>query len=336
VRISLTARGSQLSRESSAVALSDDGNVALVQTTQNVLTGGVAADEAATSTFAYQIGSHGVVLVDPVPGTGFGSAATFGARPISRTGRYVTFLTAKSLVPADTDTDTDVYVRDLTRGTPTLVTDAAVDASFEHSVVPLHPVDLPVPVGGPPLPFPPFKRVDPGNEDTYGYSAPSIDAAGRLVAFVLQQTLPAQGRELIDRVYVRGVAGGSLTTVDERRDTANTRSNLLEDAVIAPDGKSVAYVAAARTVWDAGAAEATNQPVLYRTVIATKARTTVTVPACDPSPEATNSCPPAPLHAFYIKGVHVSADARVILFATDLPMTASDTGQDLDLYVWQS
>ena len=122
-RISVADDESQANGNSLVARLSDDGNRAsFVSSASNL----VATDTngALTDVFVRDIAAGTTTLVSVATGGGSGDGTSFGAS-ISGNGRYVVFESnASDLVAGDTNSATDIFVRDLQTNTTTRVSAA--------------------------------------------------------------------------------------------------------------------------------------------------------------------------------------------------------------------
>jgi Tol biopolymer transport system component len=140
-----------------------------------------------------------------------GNDNSFGSR-ISADGRFVAFTSvATNLHPADTDAGSDIFVRDLTTATTTLVSRA----------------------GGP---------GDP--KANGGSSQPSISADGRYVAFASTATNLPDDADATSDVFVRDLLA-STTTLVSRASSGEKGNGSSFAPSISDDGRRVAFGTAA-------------------------------------------------------------------------------------------
>jgi hypothetical protein len=163
------------------------------------------------------------VAVEPISGGGGCEGTPYASAPsISADGRYVSFTTDASLIPADTEANTsDVYVADMSTSPPTYELASAVNGSEEPGSE----------VSGEPGPM-------PGGSLAAGRVALSAD--GDRVAFVNQ-----------GNVYVRELGAGKTILISAKRDPliGMTEEPVMgggafepAGAAISADGSTVAWV----------------------------------------------------------------------------------------------
>jgi Tol biopolymer transport system component len=163
------------------------------------------------------------VAVESIGGGGRCEGTPYASAPsISADGRYVSFTTDASLVPADTEANTsDVYVADMSTAPPTYELASAVNGSEEPGSE----------VAGQPEPM-------PGGSLAAGRVALSAD--GDRVAFVNQ-----------GNVYVRELGAGKTILISAKRDPLIGMTDEpvtgggafeLAGAAISADGSTVAWV----------------------------------------------------------------------------------------------
>jgi hypothetical protein len=344
-RINLDSHGRQLSRpygESKGwlptwdynVAMSRDGSHVLLRTGQDLL-----GDGATMATYyVYDRRARRFTSVDRVPGTVRPAATETptatgvwgGTAGMSANGRYVVFSTTTKLVAADTDDQSDVYLRDTGRGTTTLVSDPASVGGFEAA--------------------PSTATVDP--DITY-YDQATIDATGRYIAFYgldirtgVTEVDPGarslSARILVEDVTTRRAVEVTSHSVLEVRGTAGF-DTLFASPMIADDGKSVLYVVPARSTSDVPEAGTypVDAPVLYRIAAAGGTPVAITAPRylacaefCVPSQPAPTAENPAATYSADISFVVASHGAAQVFFVTTMQMVPEDTDNIDDSYVW--
>ena len=158
---------------------------------------------------------------------------------ISADGRYVAFATGEGLVPADTNGNVDVYVRDMT---------IPIGSPGAYELVSARDGgDVPASYGPPPVPFP---GSNPGADVSRGAS---ISADGRRVVFrtEAESNLPASGSIDVPagQVFLRNLAT-KTTTLVTRTDPGGQPAGGALGAVLSADGTTVAWTggnAAAQT-----------------------------------------------------------------------------------------
>ena len=141
----------------------------------------------------------------------------FSFSPTIPANLYVAFAsTASNLHPADTDTDMDVFVRDLAISTTTLVS-RATGAN--------------------------------GAKGDGESGAPTISASGRLVAFGSSATnLDSDDADTTEDVFVRDLQGNTTTLVSRAAGAAGVGGNgHSDDSAISADGRFVTFISRART-----------------------------------------------------------------------------------------
>lgn len=115
-RVSVASNGTQGNGSSGAWSVTDDGRYSLVSSDATNLVPGDTNN--ATDFFRHDTKTGATVRAD-VANDGSQLPAGVISADMSSDGRYVAFLTAAALDPADTNGVFDVYVRDLTAGTTT-------------------------------------------------------------------------------------------------------------------------------------------------------------------------------------------------------------------------
>lgn len=267
---------------------------------------------------------------------------------VSASGRFVAFSTGWPLTPGDTNTNVDVYVRDMSipAGTP----------GAYRLVSALDGADTPAAWGLPAIDRPgrnPGAELSPGS---------AISADGNRVIFRTQEAsnLPDGGAATVaaQQVFVRDIASRTTTLMTRDRDTGAPAGGGLAAAVISGDGNAALWVgreAPAQTLFLAGeGANPIYEHYLYRRLdqgpSAPTRRITGIVdlddPSCSPSgtivdnPAATGPCygPLSQVEA-YVGGISsqvpaISHDGWRIAYLTNAsPRAQPQTGFGGDLYV---
>jgi Tol biopolymer transport system component len=212
-RISVSATGEQGNDRSFSAVMSADGRyTAFVSFASNLVPGdtnnGCDVVVRDNSTGAVELASVSSSEEQVVTQSCFGRAA------ISADGRFVAFDSdAVGLVPNDTSTNSDVFVRDRVLGTTERV---SVGSDGETPL---------------------------GNGTEYGNSFhPAISADGRSVAFMSSGRNLIQGREIYEtHVYVRDRVAGTTEIVSERPDGQPTNGPADQPSLSA-DGRYVAFM----------------------------------------------------------------------------------------------
>ncbi|MEG4804947.1 calcium-binding protein [Microcoleus sp. ARI1-B5] len=141
---------------------------------------------------------------------GQGANSGSGSPFISPEGRFVAFSSfASNLVPGDTNNNFDVFVRDLSTNTTTLV---SVDSA--------------------------------GNQGKSGSGGPSISADGRFVAFISGDNLVPEDTNNTQDIFVRDLSTNTTTRISV--DSAGNQANDFSySPSISADGRFVAFQSAA-------------------------------------------------------------------------------------------
>jgi Tol biopolymer transport system component len=275
---------------------------------------------------------------------------TRGARnpSVSADGRYVAFSTAQSLVPADTNDNVDIYVRDM--NVPIRAAGAFELASARDG-------------GTTPAAYaprdPPLPGRNPGSEV---FGGTSISADGRRVVFRTQEVSDLPARAAVDapagQLLVRNLDSHSTTLLTRDKTSGEPAGGAVGAAVISGDGSTVAWSgqnAPPQTTFLNGEQESPTQTYyLWRRLADGPASPTRRVtgiadlddPACPPgatistSPFALGPCY-GPLteqeegrSALFGRPPVMSFDGRRVAFLTAAgPRPNNATGQGLDLYV---
>lgn len=277
-----------------SVDISDDGRYVVFQTRARNLfddsyadppgqfrVGGIFRRDLQTGALALVAG--GSLYEDSTPDT---IAVRGAANPsVSADGRFVAFSTAEPLVPADTNDNVDVYVRDMARlaSSPTAyVLASAIDGSASGIT------------WAAPLVVTPGRN--PGAEISPGGG---ISADGNRVVFRTQETgnAPAGGVASVaaGQVLVRELSSERTTLVTRNKDSGAPAGGALSAAVISADGSAVTWIgraAPAQTRFLAGEnTSALFDYYLYRRLdqgLGARTRRVTGIvdvddPACDPS-----------------------------------------------------
>lgn len=191
----------------------DASHVAFLSTATNLDPGDA---DATTDVYLRGLGSASTTLVSRGPGvSGPKSNAICGFASVSADGRFVAFQSdATNLDPADADSTTDVFLRDVTAGTTTLMSRAT----------------------GP-----------SGAKGNFGGILPAVSADGDSVAFTTGSTNfdPVDVDDAVD-VYVRDVTAATTTMVTRAIGAAGEKGNApfaLDPvlAAVSADGRYVAF-----------------------------------------------------------------------------------------------
>ena len=179
----------------------------------------VAAASAATLTVAFGGAATGAEIGEPelishaADGSAGNGASLFPS--VSEDGRFVAFRSeATNLVPEDTDSDRDIYVRDRQTGAVTLVSRAGGPAGAK------------------------------GNRHSYN---PRISANGRFVVFRSNATnLVPEDTDQTEDIYVRDLQAQQTILVSRASTAVGPKGNdASTNAVISGDGRRVAFSSAA-------------------------------------------------------------------------------------------
>ncbi len=218
--------------------------------------------------------------LDPVSVDAGGTLRDAGLRAsISADGRLVAFQSLAALVPADADALADVYVRDLTAGTTTLVSVATNGSSTgirgEEAAISADGARVAFVSDSDPtaegltgqqvyvrdLAAGTTTLVSRGPDPVGGFDQqtsrrPSIDATGRRVSFVTSGTLGDAGGDVdsVASVYVRDLAT-STTVLASRANGpagADVDADVGDGAMISADGSRVVFTTEATNFGDNG------------------------------------------------------------------------------------
>jgi hypothetical protein len=269
---------------------------------------------------------------------------------VSGNGRFVAFSTAQQLVPADTNTNVDVYVRDM---------DFPIDVASAFDLVSAKDGgDVPASYGPPGAPLP---AGDPGAEVTRG-AAISLD--GSKVAFRTAES----ASDLPDRpgvetpgfqVFVRDRAANTTTLITRTMGSGEPAGRAVGPAGISGDGSTVVWTgqnAPLQTVFLNG--ENDDLPgfsyYLWRRIADGSAAPTRRITgASDPEDPACSPIGPVPFDEFTLGPCYgplgraelgisanstllpaISADGRTVAYLTNSgPRPNVGSGIGLDLFV---
>jgi Tol biopolymer transport system component len=267
---------------------------------------------------------------------------------VSADGRYVAFSTGQQLVPADTNGNVDVYVRDMNE--PLRAAGAFTLASARNG-------------GATPATYAPPATDLPGrNPGAEVFGGAALSADGRRVVFrtTADSDLPAASGPTgpAGQLLVRDLDAQTTTLVTRDRTTGDPAGGALGAAVISADGTTVSWPgtnAIAQTSFLAGENPSPNATFyLWRRLADGPGAPTRRItgaadlddPACPPggsitsSPTATGPCygpltqPEEGVSAIFQKPPVLSANGRRVAFLTGAgPRPEANTGANLDLYL---
>jgi Tol biopolymer transport system component len=203
--VSVSSRGRQGEGSSSGPDLSEDGRfVAFDSDATNLVRGD---RNRTTDVFAHDRTTGRTILVS-VSSTGQQGDASSHAPAISARGRSIVFHANSSLTPEDTNTNTDVYVRDLKARATTLVS-----IGFDGAA---------------------------GNGTSF---LQDISGNGRLVAFVSSATnlIPNDVVDDDPNVYVRDFTTGTTELASVGSDGTRANVGFFDSPAISSDGRFVAF-----------------------------------------------------------------------------------------------
>jgi Tol biopolymer transport system component len=208
VSVNKDGTGSGLGGDSEYSSMSSDGRFVAFSSKAIDL---VATDTNSTTSDVFvrdlQLGNTILVSVNDA-GTDSGNGKSYN-HEITADGQFVAFSSeADDLVATDTNGTRDVFVRDLTRGTTTLVSvnEAGIDSGNAFS----------------------------------GY--PTISANGRFVAFESNaDDLVAMDTNGMSDVFVRNLKNGTTTLVSVKQDGTDSGNGRSDDVAITPNGRVVAF-----------------------------------------------------------------------------------------------
>lgn len=193
------------------------GTAALAVVAGTVVAGGAGAYERPGLTSRIDVGPHGEQAVTPVTNPNCQVSFCQSSEAISGDGHYVAFSSyASNLVPGDRDLGPDVFVRDLRRGTTTMV---SVSTSGQQQL--WH--------------APTSATID----------GVAISADGRYVAFDSAATTLVSGdTNLAPDVFVHDMKTGATTRVDVSSSGAQAAQGSLVGLSMSADGRYVAFASA--------------------------------------------------------------------------------------------
>jgi len=201
--------------DSGSPALTPDGRVvAFMSLATNLVPGFIDGnDGTGADIFVRDLSLRRTTLVSVnANGTASGNGASTNA-VITPDGRYVAFVSSASdLVASDSNNATDVFVRDLTLGTTTLV---SVNSA----------------------------GTDSGNGHSSALASPAITPDGRFVAFtsLASDLVPNDTNNAAD-VFVRDLVNGTTTLVSvNSAGTGSGNAGSLANPAISADGRYVAF-----------------------------------------------------------------------------------------------
>ena len=210
--------------ETSQPALSGNGLAVAFTSDATNLAKGRGTDEGETAVYLWRLDADTIERVSlNVEGVQPSRGASHSPS-INSGGDLVAFVSAARLVPEDTNTVPDVYVRDVRRGRTTLVSHGAAGT-----------------------------RADAGS------FSPALSADGRYVAFVSMATnLGATDRNGDSDIYIHDVATGATTLVSAtaRGEAANSGSRR---PALSADGRLVVYQSVASNLGSATGCPPTSQ-----------------------------------------------------------------------------
>jgi hypothetical protein len=152
---------------------------------------------------------------------------------ISRDGRYVAFETAQKLVPADTNTNVDVYVRDMAQ---------PLRSANAYTLV-----SAPDGGAGPATYAAPSSPNPAGDDGSRVWSGTSISADGSRVAFTTTQAsnlpdlAPATPATPAGQIFVRDLGTRGTRLITKNASDGSPAGGASGAATISPDGSTVAW-----------------------------------------------------------------------------------------------
>ena len=181
-----------------------------------------------------------ITTVVSIDATGAVQPVDADAPSISSDGRYVAFSTSTSLVAADTNALTDIYVRDTMLGTTTLV---SIDAA--------------------------------GNQGNADATSPSISTDGNSIAFASAATnFASGGTNGFSQLYVRNISANTTTLVSAT--AAHVQGNGASTSpVLTPNGQFVAFTSTS-TNFDAKGTSGGTDVYVHNLTANTTVRASVT------------------------------------------------------------
>ena len=204
--VSVSSSGRQGEGLSSSPDLSEDGRFVAFDSDAANLVRGDRND--ITDVFRHDRTTGQTILVS-VNSDGRQGDSSSHAPAISADGRFIVFHANSSLVPEDTNNNTDVYVRDVQAGTTTLVSVS-------------------------------FDGTSAGNNTSF---IQDISADGRFVAFVSDATnlIPNDVDDFEANVYVRDLMAGTTELVSVGTDGTRATVGFFDSPAISADGRFVAF-----------------------------------------------------------------------------------------------
>jgi hypothetical protein len=222
-------------------------------------------------------------------GTGAGNGASQNAN-ITPDGRYVVFeSSASNLVPNDTSTATNVFVRDLVNGTTTLV-------SMNQA------------------------GTGPGNAAAQD---PSITSDGRYVAFDSSASdLVSNDTNAAADVFVRDLVAGTTTLVSVNTAGTASGNGASQYPIISPDGRHVVFASTATNLVS-GIVNGTYENMFLRDLVS--GSTILLDPHASKSGDLLD------------QEYSLSADSQHVAFsASGDDLTAGDYNYSPDVYIWSN
>ncbi|MBF9232420.1 M10 family metallopeptidase C-terminal domain-containing protein [Microvirga alba] len=313
-RVSNRADGSSAEAGSINAKISPDGRYVIFESKAGLVTGD---NNAVSDIYLRDRQANTLTLVSTMADgsqVGFGSGMSFHPQ-ITPDGRYAVFESSAQLVAGDTDTSTDIYLKDLLTNAITRISTKS-DGS-QHN----------------------------GSSGSKTGTNASISADGRYVVFETTARLAATDTDSLSSIYLKDLRTNTLTQVSTGLDSKN--------AQISPDGRYVVFDTGASIyskdllsntqgrLGDGAKAqitpngrymvfETTNRLVatdtdlirdIYLQDLQTKALTRISTKA-DGS-QADN-------HSF---NPHISADGRYVVFESGAALVPADTDVRTDIYL---
>jgi Tol biopolymer transport system component len=294
-RISVSATGEQGNGGSFSAAMSADGRyTAFVSYASNLVSGDT---NNACDVFVHNNSNGGIELVSVSSTEEQVVAQSCLVRPaISADGRFVAFHSdAAGLVPNDTSTNSDIFVRNRELGTTERV---SVGSNGETAL---------------------------GNGTEYANSLDlAISADGRFVAFMSSGRNLIAGREIYEtHVYVRDRVTGTTEIVSERPDGQPTNGPAAQPSLSA-DGRYVAFVS-----YSEGLVPGDDNlgPDVFVRDRATGTTTAASVSSTGALPEYINARPQS-------EQPSISGDGRYVAFSSNASdLVLGDDYNDIDVFV---
>ena len=254
------------------------------------------------------VASPGTITRASVASDGTQANSISGGANISADGRYVAFSSAASnLVPADTNTKDDVFVRDLHTG----VTER-ISVSTEGA-----------------------ETVCPPTVQTCS-GGPTISANGRFVAFdSTASNLVANDTQISD-VFLRDRDVDADGTFDEPGGVATTKVSVGMNGQLAnsasfspgitPDGRYLTFVSYASNL-----VSTTDSGLIPDVFVVDRQTGDIERVTVDNAGAQLNCSPPA-FHQC-VEWVAISADGRIVAFSSWQPLVTGDSNQTADVFV---